>query len=54
MTDLQKLALFALIVGLSILAGKASARLARETGISALLIGAAGGGAGHLIAAKLS
>jgi len=53
MTDFDKLILFVVIVGLSILAGKASAKLARETGVPALVIGTVGGVAGHAISTRI-
>jgi hypothetical protein len=49
----DKIGLFLVIVGLGLPAGKASARLAKETGVPALAIGAAAGAVGHGLAGEL-
>ena len=53
MSDGEKLGLFVVIVGLGLVAGKASARLARETGLPTLLISVLAGIVGHGLAGEL-
>lgn len=50
MADLEKFGLFLFIVGLSVVAARSAARLARETGVSAAVIGVAAGAIGHGLA----
>jgi hypothetical protein len=50
MNDLEKIGLFLAIIGLAVLSGKASAKLAREVGIPALLISVVGGAIGPRLA----
>ncbi len=47
MSDGEKIGLFVVIVGLGLLAGKASVKLARETGLPTLLISVVAGVVGH-------
>jgi hypothetical protein len=53
MGDGEKIGLFLAIGGLAVIAGKASARLARETGIPAIVIGIAAGIVGHGLTGEL-
>ncbi len=53
MSDTEKIGLFLAIVGLALLSGKASAKLAREIGVPALLISLVGGAIGHRLAGEL-
>lgn len=50
MSDTGRVGLFLAIIGLALLAEKASARLAREIGVPALLINLVGGAIGHRLA----
>jgi hypothetical protein len=53
MSDGEKLGLFVVIVGLGLVGGKASARLARETGVPTLLISVLAGIVGHGLGGEL-
>lgn len=53
MSDMEKVGLFFAIVGLALLSGKASTKLAREIGAPALLISLVGGAIGHRLAGEL-
>lgn len=53
MSDSEKIGLFVIVVGLGLLAGKASAKLARETGLPTLLISVLAGVVGHGLADEL-
>jgi hypothetical protein len=50
MSDQEKLGLFLLIVGLGLIAGRASAKLAQEIGVPQLAITVLAGAIGHGIA----
>jgi hypothetical protein len=50
MSDRDKLGLFVILVGLSLISGKVSAKLARETGLSTLVIAVLAGAVGHGLA----
>jgi len=52
-SDGEKLGLIVLLVGLGLISGKVSAKLAKETGLSTLLIAALAGAAGHGLSNKL-
>jgi hypothetical protein len=53
MNDRDKLGLFLIIVGLGFVAGKASAKLARETGLPTLVISVLAGIVAHGLAGEL-
>jgi hypothetical protein len=53
MSDGGKLGLFLVIVGLGLIAGKASAKLGRETGVPTLVISVLAGIVGHGLAGEL-
>jgi uncharacterized membrane protein YkgB len=53
MSDSDRIGLFLVIVGFSLLAGKASAKLARETGLPTLVISVVAGVVGHGLAGGL-
>jgi uncharacterized membrane protein YkgB len=53
MSDSGKLGLFLVIVGLGLLTGKASARLATETGVPTLAISLVAGIVGHGLSGEL-
>jgi hypothetical protein len=53
MSGSDKIGLFLVIVGLALIAGKASAKLAQETGLPTLAISVVAGVVGHGIAAEL-
>jgi multisubunit Na+/H+ antiporter MnhG subunit len=53
MSDSDKLGLFLVIVGLGLVASKASSRLAQEVGVPALVITVFAGIVGHGIAREL-
>jgi hypothetical protein len=53
MSDRDKIGLFLVIVGLGLLAEKASAKLAQETGLPTLAISVVAGIVGHGIAGEL-
>jgi hypothetical protein len=53
MSDMEKVGLFIAIIGLALLSGKASAKLAREIGVPTLLISLVGGAIGHRLAEEL-
>jgi hypothetical protein len=50
MSDTEKIGLFVILVGLGIVTGRVSARLARETGLSTLAIALLAGVIGHGLA----
>ena len=53
MSDFDKFGLFLVIVGLGLLTGKASAKLARETGFPTLAISVVAGIFGHGLSGEL-
>jgi hypothetical protein len=53
MSNTEQIGLFLLIVAVGVIAGKAAARLARETGIPQLAIAGAASLAGHLLAREI-
>jgi hypothetical protein len=53
MSDREKLGLFVIIVGLGLVTGRASARLARETGLPTVVISLLAGVVGHGLAGEL-
>jgi hypothetical protein len=53
MSDFDKIGLFLVIVGLGLVASKASAKLARETGVPRLAISVVAGIFGHGLAGQL-
>ena len=53
MSDSEKIGLFLFIVGLGLLAGRASTKLAKETGVPQLAITLIAGIIGHGIAGEL-
>jgi hypothetical protein len=53
MSDFDKAGLFLVIVGLGLLAGRASAKLARETGVPRLAISVVAGILGHGLSGQL-
>jgi hypothetical protein len=52
MSDSEKIGLFVILVGLGLISGKVSAKLARETGLSTLVIALLAGAVGHGLASE--
>lgn len=50
MSDRDKLGLFVILVSLGLVSGKVSTRLARETGLSTLVVAVLAGAVGHGLA----